>query len=430
MRKFTFLFLLLATWLYAQSYIVSTIPLPKSYVQNLDPYPCDETCLNELVAHDQIFSFLAHAQGKVENQQLNDARLIYVSLFNIGSFMHSTHLRIALLLPSKLIGRYAASTTNSVFSYMLTKNRDFTLKTFQIDDESPQTIHEALQSIQKEQFFYVIAPLTRNGVQSVIDIDPEINVFFPTMNKNEIESDSPSLYFGGIDYAAQMEKLIRESTEPLVIFYDNSSLGKRLRDYTKDAYLSMIQEDDAYESPLYVDASRPQDHRAVPRKKVFTYPIGKQTSNLERQLKGNEKIQDASFFLNTPIIKSGLVMSQLTLYDVNVTNILSTQINYDPLILSITQAKDRHNMIIANSIGLKNNILIESNSLLDNDIVYDWINYATTVGTDYFYFVITKSKREYELPMVANQIVYPISLVQPSYSRFTPYIQYDDLEDF
>ena len=122
-------------------------------------------------------------------------------------------------------------------------------------------------------------------------------------------------------------------------------------------------------------------------------------------------------------------MSQLTLYDINVTNILSTQINYDPLILSITQAKDRNNMIIANSIEKNNNVLIEANMLLNNDIVYDWINYSTTVGSDYFFHLITHDKREYELAMQDNQIIYPISLVQPSYSRFVPFIRYDDLEE-
>jgi SRSO17 transposase len=121
-----------------------------------------------------------------------------------------------------------------------------------------------------------------------------------------------------------------------------------------------------------------------------------------------------------------MVLSQLTLYDINVTNILSTQINYDPLILSITQAKDRNNMIIANSVTIKNNILIETNHLLNNDIVYDWINYATTVGVDFFFSMATRNEREYTLEMSDNQIVYPISLVQPSYSRFVPYVTYDD----
>ncbi|MDX1296077.1 MAG: hypothetical protein R3302_07410, partial [Sulfurimonadaceae bacterium] len=155
---------------------------------------------------------------------------------------------------------------------------------------------------------------------------------------------------------------------------------------------------------------------------TYSFAIDKHTSNLERQLKENEKIQNASFVLNTPIVKTGMIMSQLTLYDTNTTNILSTQINYDPLLFSITQYHDRKDMIIANSIGKNNNVLVEANRLLSNDIVYDWINYATTVGTDLFYNMITHSEREYKLPVIDNQIEYPISLVSPSYYRFVEYV--------
>ena len=41
----------------AQSYLVSNIPLPKSYIQNLDPYPCDEECLQEYLDNNMIFLF-------------------------------------------------------------------------------------------------------------------------------------------------------------------------------------------------------------------------------------------------------------------------------------------------------------------------------------------------------------------------------------
>ena len=115
-------------------------------------------------------------------------------------------------------------------------------------------------------------------------------------------------------------------------------------------------------------------------------------------------------------------MSQLTLYDVNATNILSTQINYDPLILSMTQYEDRKNMIIANSITQNNNILIETNSLLGNDIVYDWINYTTTVGVDYFFSLATKKDREYDIVLENNQMIYQIELLNPARYRFVKYI--------
>jgi SRSO17 transposase len=111
-------------------------------------------------------------------------------------------------------------------------------------------------------------------------------------------------------------------------------------------------------------------------------------------------------------------MSQLTLYDVNTSSVLSTQINYNPELLLLTQPKDREHMLIANSINYHNNIMIESNSLLQNNIVYDWINYATTIGADYFYHLITSAHREYPQEMIEHQIEYPISIVKPTFSRF------------
>ena len=120
-------FLLFCVMLYAESYIISTIPLPKTYVQNLDPYPCNEECLEELLAHEQLFSFLAHAQGRLENPMLNDERLINASLFNLDSYIQSNRFQVAMLLPYKVIGRYASSTTNAVFSYLLANNRTFNL---------------------------------------------------------------------------------------------------------------------------------------------------------------------------------------------------------------------------------------------------------------------------------------------------------------
>ena len=117
-----------------------------------------------------------------------------------------------------------------------------------------------------------------------------------------------------------------------------------------------------------------------------------------------------------------MIMSQLTLYDTNATNVLSTQINYDPLILSMTQYEDRKNMIIANSITQNNNILIDTNSLLGNDIVYDWINYTTTVGVDYFFSLATREDREYNIALEDNQMIYPIELLNPAKYRFIKHI--------
>jgi len=78
-------------------------------------------------------------------------------------------------------------------------------------------------------------------------------------------------------------------------------------------------------------------------------------------------------------------------------------------------------MIIANSITNHNDVIIETNALLGNDIVYDWINYTTTVGMDFFFSQLNASKREYDIEIIDNQMIYPIELIRPSVSRFIPY---------
>ncbi len=444
--RFLLLFLPFALW--AQSYLISTIPLPKTYIQNLDPYPCDIECMRELVANEQIFSFLAYAQDRLEEPDLNEMRLIHISLLNLGSVRQDDKLKIALLLPHRVIGRYAFSTTNSVFSYMLTKNRAFEIKSFQVESESVEDLSQALQTIEDEAFYYVIAPVTQNGANTISAINPELNIYFPTINRNDVNTTSESFYYGGIDYRAQIDALLAEARTSLVIFYDKSRLGRTLEGYTKDEYAKLIsmeenataaasldengslvlnEEEPIADEPAIEEELTPEEaaRKAYEErpKSVFSYAIEKTTSNLEKELNENEEIQFANFFLNTPIIKSSMVLSQLTLFDVNVSGILSTQISYDPLILSMTQYKDRESMVIANSISTNNNVLIETNALLSNDIVYDWINYATTLGTDFFYHQITRDEREYQLPMVDNQIEYPISLVRPSFSRFIPYVK-------
>jgi len=87
----------------------------------------------------------------------------------------------------------------------------------------------------------------------------------------------------------------------------------------------------------------------------------------------------------------------------------------------MTQYRDRKNMIIANSITHNNDELIEINSFLSNDIVYDWINYTTTVGVDYFSNIMSGQNREYAIEIQNNQMVYPIVLVKPSASKFIPF---------
>lgn len=396
----------------AQSFLISNIPLPQIHIQNLDPYPCDKECLQELIDNEQFFSFLAHADSILEDMDIEQIRKEHLSILQMKPMFSNAKLRIALLLPFKKIGRYAASTMNASFAYLISKNRPFELKSYNIAHESIEDITKTLQEIQDDGFGYVIAPLTQMGEQIITNIKPEINIFFPTINKQDSNSTSPYQYYGGIDYRAQSDMLLKEASSPLVIFYDKSAIGKKL---------SLYQEQ-KFKRPKDTNSSKIIDLKNTEEKIVIKFLIPRRITNLERQLKENKDIVEGSFFVNTPIIKSGMIISQLTLYDTKATNVLSTQTNYNPLLLSMTQYQDRKHMIIANSITHHKDVIIETNSLLGNDIVYDWINYTTTIGVDYFFSKLRGEKRDYDIEMVDNQMIYDIQLIQPSVSRFIPYL--------
>ena len=415
------LFLLIPCVIFAQSFIISNIPIPKIYVQNLDPYTCNNRCMKELLRNGQIFSFLAHAHKKLTDKELNEARTINIAVLNLGASNTEAKLKIALLLPYNKIGKYASTTTNATFAYLMTKSNSFMLKSYKINKEDIVDLQQVLAKIEADGFKYVIAPLTTQGVNNVIELDPQVNIYFPTINKKDVNSFSVSLIFGGIDYKKQSQILLHQAVSPLVIFSDKSQTGKKLALYQEEEFLHPTLKNNetiSYENEVSVY----EEANPTEGKKVFTYFLSRRTTNLERYLKNNEDIVSGSFFVNTPIIKTGMILSQLTLYDANATNILSTQINYDPLLLSMTQYNDRKNMIVANSITKVNNVLIETNSLLGNDIVYDWINYTTTIGIDYFYSQITGEDREYKIDISENQMQYDIELLRPGISKFFRYI--------
>lgn len=398
MKKLFFLILLSPLFAFAKSYLVSSIPLPKTYILNLDPYPCDDVCLEKYLKEGFIFSFLAHADSKLEDESLEKLKKQYYSLFNVPQISSGEKVRIAMLLPYKKIARYATSTTNASFAYLISKNYPFELKTYKVEDESQKELSNAIKKIEEDGFRYIIAPLTKEGEEVVSKLNPQINIFFPTINKKESQSNSPFLYYGGIDYRAQSDLLLSHAASKLVLFYDDSEVAKQLSSYQEASFREL------YQSSAVTKISIPQ-----------------KTTNLESQLKGNSRISGGSFFINTPIVKSGMVISQITLHDTQAANILSTQTNYNPLLLSMTQYQDRKKMIIANSITQINDNLNEINSFLSNDIAYDWINYTTTIGVDLFSSLISGATRDYSIEILDNQMIYPIVLTKPSVSSFIPY---------
>ncbi len=390
----------------AKSSTPSPIPLPKSYILNLSEDLCDDWCLEDLAAQEQPFSFLALSPKQLPDMALNEQRAIYSLMLNIDQPLRvGMQIELAMLIPKKKIGRYAYSTVNSTKAYLLSRNSDFNLRIFTIDDESLESVGTALEQIESLGIGYVIAPMTLEGANSVVQQNSSLRIFFPTIHKDDINQSSPLLYFGGINYQDQIALLVEHVQSPLVIFYDNSEFGKRLMEQTKQSYIQRLEQENPFEA---ADKAR----------KIYSYKIDQDRSNLKLFLKDNKKIVEGSFILHTPLIKSSMIMSQLTLYERNATNILSTQINYSPMIFEMTQPRDRREMLIASSLSYQPEKLAQRLLLLDSETMYDRINYATVVGTDYFYSLLSAKPREYNIPISNQQVQYQPTLLKVLSSSF------------
>ena len=301
-------------------------------------------------------------------------------------------IKVAVLIPQKTIKKYAISTVNSVMSYLLYKNYYFDLNVFNSGDEQESSIAKALTDIKAGGYQYIIAPVTNDGAQIIASHVTDMIVFIPTLQRSSVPSAGANIVFGGIDYDKQIALLNEKANEKVGAFMDGSSLSYQLNGYVKQ-HSSRVFYEKLVESPK---------------------------ANFRSMLKGNGSLNNSSLYLNTPIVTSSLIASQLRSNDIKAYALLSSQINYNPLLLTLTQYEDRSNMYIASSIQRAPTGLEEINAMFGHDIVYDWVNYATSLGADYVCsnFFEGKVPRMFRESLINNQIVYNTTLYQAGRNEF------------
>jgi len=198
--------------------------------------------------------------------------------------------------------------------------------------------------------------------------------------------------FGGIDYNAQIETLsyLVESNATTVTVSDSSSISKML-------------------SQAVAQSLEVNDHLSLDRSGYYKDLILR-----------HEDLNESTIFLNTPVVKSSLFLSQLTLADFKPVQVLSTQINYSPLLLTLTQYHDRENMVVASSIGEPDPVLSENIALISQDIRFNWLNYATVTGIDYYFSSKTGERRLMKESFLDGSIDYGVLLYEAGLYRFVP----------
>ncbi len=302
-------------------------------------------------------------------------------------------VKIALLVPKKVIGAYANSVSNGILSYLLYKEGKFIFEVFDSGTQSTEALSLALGKIKHKGYKFVIAPLTAQGANIVASIEKELLIFIPTVNIEDITVNNPNVIYGGIDYGSQIDALLQYAESKIAIFGDSSMLAKKLSDFIHQKRLEDI---------------------------VYSKEIKNIKTNFSYMFKNNKKLFDTSVFLNMPVVKSALVASQISRYKVPIKNILSTQVNYSPLLLSLTQYQDRENFYIANSIGKLPFALEDIGSLLGSNLKYNWIDYSSVVGTDYIFstYLLSDNKRVSFEELYDNQIYYRTTIVKATEDGF------------
>lgn len=299
-------------------------------------------------------------------------------------------VKIALMMPKKIIGRYSVATIDTILAYLSARGKNFEFEVFDCGDEEEGSIKKTYEQIEQKGFQFIVAVMTTKGAIESSKLNLKIPLYIPTVNYTQIDfspSTSPLLFFGGISYEEQIQKLLSIRSGTHVIAYnDDSPVGERLS--------AILKNDIPNISEL-----------------TITNEIAATFAKIN---KSQEVLIDgADVFLNTPVVKTGLLLSQIGYFKKKSATFLSTQINYNPSLTILTQQRDRKNLYIASSIGKTDQKLIEYGSLLNSDLRYDWVNYSTAIGMEMFYKIIYPESLSYfKEKVVDNQVQYDVQIYQ------------------
>jgi len=340
----------------------SFVFLKAEFVSSFDQVPpATETILGEQIQPQGVQTPTSSVDQTImgEEIQAGDIQIpptVYKEV-SVEDYIHAGPVKIALLVPKRVIKGYAKKVSNSILSYLIFKGDDFTFEVFDSKDESADNLINTISKIRSKGYNYVVAVLTEDGTRTLAAIERDMLIYVPTINKKVMISHGGNFYFGGIDYEKQIDKLMPHTNGKLAIFMDKSRLAQQLTQYIQNK---------SYNSYIYT--------------KLIT---NAKKTNPKYILKGNTRLQNASIFFNMPLVSTALLASSFSSYNIKPYALLSTQVNYSPLLFSMIQRKDRQNFYIANSIGYVNSKLNDINQNLGIKIKYEWVPYSASIGVDY-----------------------------------------------
>ncbi|RZV13050.1 hypothetical protein D3M61_09380 [Aliarcobacter butzleri] len=319
------------------------------------------TVVEEFISNDSIIK--EEVIDNSNNGSMNtvqpqaDEETVAQQSININIDETRANVKLAFVYPSTLVSKYAKSSLSTISGYLSYKQANYNLIVVDSKNESYENINNAFSKLKEEGVTDVIALFTPNALNNLNKIvTDDFKVYLPLIEKKDSLENNDNLIFGSISYDDQLKKLSYYSNGKNSTFYQETYLGTKL-------------------------------------KNSYDFVIG--NSNLRKEISNNEKnfknivndsrLRNSSLFLNTDLVKSSLILSQMTVYEINPNTILATQILFDPMLMVLTQERDRQNLIIANSIGDVDSKLKDEIATVGGNITFEWVDYSTLVGTNYLF---------------------------------------------
>ncbi len=290
--------------------------------------------------------------------------------------LEKVKIKVAFIYPSSLVEKYAKTSLSTISGYLSYQKADYDLTIIDSTNESYDNINLAFAKAKQNGVTKIIGLFTPSAISSLDKIvTNDVKVYLPLIEKKDALTSNENLIFGSISYEQQVKKLISYSSTNNAMFYQDTYIGNKL----KRAY----------------DAS------------VYDTRVRKEISKTETNFKyivNDYKLNNSTLFLNTDLVKTSLILSQLRAYDISPNVILSTQVTYDPMLMLLTQNQDREKLVVANSIDSVNSELRDEINTFGGNIVYEWVDYSTLVGINYLYY--GNNSNLVQTKIIDNEAVY------------------------
>jgi len=287
--------------------------------------------------------------------------------FNENFATQNTKVSFAVIIDKAKFFKFVPSILNSINAYLIQKGVDFNV-----------TLYNKNVNISSLPQKYIIDIETdKSKIASFKDYNKTF--FIPTFNKDDFNESFKNIYFGGINFKGQLNQFNGFINSRLITISQQSQISQKLLKYEK-------------ENPFF-------------------------TKNYNTPYINYFDLNNSFVILNTDTSKSAQILSKITSKnDINPLLIFSPQLCYSPSIIFLTQPQDTEKLLIANSILNPPSNIEDYANLLNSDIKYNWLNYATDVLVNKIYNMQNKSDMfymsDFYIYIFDNQINYHTKLYQ------------------